>query len=89
MVGWIPAIFLERYHKPRRVRGVETYVSISDYGRDARTSLFGELSWKAGECIRVCKWYDVSKGKGLGVNLVSMETGKFYAGSNVLKEIKC
>lgn len=86
MVGQVPANLLNTENEPWRVEDFETYVSFSDYGKEANSRV-GQLSWKAGEYIRVCRWHDVYKRSGLGLNLVSMETGQFYAESN-FEEIK-
>ncbi len=84
MAGQIPAGFLEPV-EPQPVTSSEICVFFS-----SRKTIYrvGDLTWKAGEYIRICKWNDRYKQTGHGFNLATMEIGRFVISLNDAKVIR-
>ena len=51
-------------------------------------SSVGEVEWKAGDYLRICKWDNSHKSEGIAFNLRTFEIGKFHCSVNDIKHIK-
>jgi hypothetical protein len=74
--GRIPACLLKKRESQPRMTS-EIGVSFSSNLRDASTRI-GDLTWKSGEHIRICKWKDGYMNSGTGFNLSTGEIGRFH-----------
>ena len=49
------------------------------------TKEVGELTWEAGDYIRICKWVDENRYRGVGFNMATMEIGPFLVSTSLKK----
>jgi len=84
MAERIPAGFLEPV-EPQPVTSSEICVFFS-----SRKTIYrvGNLTWNAGEYIRICKWDDRYKKTGHGFNLTTMEIERFVISPNDAKVVR-
>lgn len=83
MAGQIPTGFLEPVElQPLTNSEICLFFSSSSYFR------VGNLTWKAGEYIRICKWDNRQKNSGHGFNLATMDIGRFVISHNDVKVVR-
>lgn len=61
-------------------------ICVSNFDNDRKE--IGDLTWKAGDYIRICKWNGFHGIQGIGFNLANMEIGPFHAGNHGLMTIR-
>ena len=83
MAGQIPVECLNM-DEPQSVADAEICMSFSNKERYR----VGDLAWKAGDYIRICKWEGNYKNNGIGYNIASMEVGRFDVQMNSLKVVR-
>lgn len=85
MAGQIPARFLEPV-EPQPVTSSEICVFFSS-SRGNFNYRVGDLTWGAGDYIRICKWDNRYKNSGHGFNLATREIGRFVISANDVKVV--
>lgn len=86
MAGQIPAGCLEPV-EPQPVTSSEICVFLSS-SRSKFNYHVGDLTWTAGDYIRICKWNGCSKNSGHGFNLSTRDIGRFTISVRDIKVVK-
>ena len=77
--GLIPVEYLQRNEAVP-----EQNFEVVYFERDAVTESVGDLIYKAGDHVRVCKLGDFFRNRGVGFNLATGAIGRFYASDSYL-----
>ena len=86
MAGEISAGFLEPV-EPQPVTSSEICVFFSSSRRNYSCRV-GDLTWKAGDYIRICKWNDRCIYSSQGFNLSTREIGRFTILAHYVKVVR-